>query len=268
MNAQLEIRKLMRQDLLEAQLKNPAYSLRAFARKLDLYSSALSEILNGKRQITLSVAEKILDRMGVAPEERGRILKNFQGTTRKRKSKAKNDIQTSAKEFVQLNMDQFHVVSDWQYFAVLSLADTDNFKGSPEWVAQRLNIKPQDARIALERLERLGLLKHDKLGNLVASGLQFQTTSDVPNLSLRKHHYQNLDLARKSLDQDEITSRDFSFITMAVDPKKLPEVKERIKKFRRELCEFFESGSHEEVYKLCIQLFPLTELKKKEGELK
>jgi hypothetical protein len=45
---------------------------------------------------------------------------------------------------------------------------------------------------------------------------------------------------------------------MAVDPALLPEAKDMIKKFRRRLSRFLESGKKKEVYTIAIQLFPVS----------
>lgn len=264
MNPQLEIRKIMQEDLINSQARNPSYSMRAFAKKVGLYSSAVSEILNGKRQVTQKMAHRILDRLNVSPDKQEKTLASFGKATRRKKAAIKSTNPVSPLNFIQIDMDQFHLVSDWHCFAVLSLADTRDFKDDPTWVAKRLRIKPQDARMTLDRLERLGLLAKNSDDRRVATGKQFSTTTDVVNHTLRKHHYQNLELARRALDEDELLERDFSFITMAVDPSKLPRIKEKIRNFRRELCAEFESGARKEVYKLCVQLFPLT---KKESRL-
>jgi hypothetical protein len=45
---------------------------------------------------------------------------------------------------------------------------------------------------------------------------------------------------------------------MPANSKKIKEAKDKIKKFRRELCDFLEDGNHDSVFQLCIQLYPLT----------
>lgn len=261
MNAQLRIQKLMQADLAAAQARNPAYSLRAFALKIGLYSSTVSEILSGRRKITRKMAARILQGLGTPPDESTEILSQLAPRTRRATAHRAGDSASPALAYAQIDMDQFHVISDWYYFAILSLADTQDFHkagGEPEWVARRLAIKPQEARVALERLERLGMLARDRRGRLCATGKQFATSADISNLSLRKHHYQNLELARRSLDRDPVQEREFTFINMAVDPERMPEMKERIREFRDALCAEFESGARREVYKMCVQLFPLT----------
>ena len=48
-------------------------------------------------------------------------------------------------------------------------------------------------------------------------------------------------------------------MTMAINKEKLPEAKERIKKFRRELSQFLNEGeTNNEVYNLSISLYPVT----------
>jgi uncharacterized protein (TIGR02147 family) len=262
MDVQLQIRKLMQEYLVSAQSRNPGYSLRAFSRRIGLYSSTVSEILSGRRPITRKMAERILCGLGTAPDQASQILEILsQKDSRQSQSGSRSLPTGETLKYTQIKMDQFHVISDWYYFAILSLADCDVFQGEPEWVAERIGIKAQDARVALERLERLEMLVRDQDGNLRPTGKQFKTSEDIANISLRKRHYQNLELARRSLDRDSVEEREFTFITMAVDPLRISEMKKRIREFRDSFCQEFESGQRKEVFKMCVQLFPLSELK-------
>ena len=56
-----------------------------------------------------------------------------------------------------------------------------------------------------------------------------------------------------------VESRDITSMTMAIDKNKIPEAKRKIKQFRRNLCQFLESGEKNEVYNLNVQLIPLTD---------
>lgn len=257
-HAQSEIRKLLTAEFAHLQVRNPAYSLRSFARKLELSPSALSEILRGKRPLTVKSARRILERLCIAPPKTENILASFSSGRRN----------VAANEFRQLNMDYFHVVSDWYYFAILSLAETKDFRDDPDWIARRLAITGAQARTALERLERMEMLARGGDGILRPTGVQYATSSDIADLSIRKQHRQNLELAHRSLDRDPVDGRDFSSMSMAIDPALIPEAKNRIKEFRRELCAFLESGEKKEVYRICIQLFPLSRTQLNQGELK
>jgi uncharacterized protein (TIGR02147 family) len=199
----------------------------------------------------------MLERLCIDPQTSQKILKKLSNR------KTAGATLTSDAEFLQLNMDHYHVISEWYYFAILSLAETKGFKDDPEWIARRLNLTVTESKIALKRLARLGLLKRNKNGHLVWAGIHFRTSNDIANMSLRKSHYQNLDLARASLDKDSLETRDFSSMTMAIDPEKIPQAKDMIKKFRRTLSAFLESGDKKEVYRICMQMFPLSHGEKK-----
>lgn len=63
--------------------KNPFFSLRAFARKIELSPSAVSEIISGKRKVTRKVVVKVLKNLNLSEKEANEILTLFpeKGTT-------------------------------------------------------------------------------------------------------------------------------------------------------------------------------------------
>jgi uncharacterized protein (TIGR02147 family) len=259
MNSQAEILEILNQELTRIRARNPSYSMRSYAKKLKIPPSGLSGILSGKLPVTKRVGQKILQQLCIDPIRSENLLNSLNN---KNTSKNKNQdrINHFPKNFMQVNMDHYHLISDWWYFAILSLAETDYFQEDPEWIAKRLNIGIPDIKIALQRLERLKLLVRSKSGKLKSTGYQFKTTSNITNLSLRKSHLQTIELIKNSIERDDLKVCDFSSMTMAIDPDKLPEAKLRLTEFRRSLCSFLESGKKKEVYRLFLSLFPLTEM--------
>lgn len=247
---QNHLRKILIENFSTLKMKNPSYSLRAYARKLAVGPAALSEMMSGKRPITSKTSDKIFERLHLSPVEKEKLSKL---------ERSKKALENENNKYIQVEMDQYHLISDWYYFGILSLAETEDFQDSPEWIARRLNIKIQEAKKALQTLERLQLLKRNDQGTLVLTGIALKTSSDVSHVALRKSHVDNLELAKNSLEKDEVSIRDFSSMTMAIDPDLLPEAKKLIQDFRRKLTQFLESEKKQEVYKLNIQLFPLSE---------
>ncbi|MGK5084756.1 TIGR02147 family protein [Bdellovibrionota bacterium FG-1] len=253
MKEQFEFQKLLVEKITEIRLRNPSYSVRAFACKAGISSSALSEILNGKRHVSKALARKITQKLCVDPDRAANILSGFPEKSRRKRAQTVQAVQYS-----QLNMDHFRVISDWYHFAIQSLSETENYRHDSEWISKRLNIKSKDAACALDRLERLGMLELDDTGRPVRGAPAYVTTDDIADLSLRKVHAQNLELAKDSLENDSVSERDFTAMTMAIDPDQLPAAKKMIREFQDRLCAFLESGRKKEVHKLCIQLIPLT----------
>jgi len=238
---QNEIIERLSNEYTKARAKNPSYSLRAFSNRLGIQVSALSEILNGKRVISKKMGHRILSGLGLSPIESENILTG-----------------TSEGDESNLSLDYFKAISDWYYFAILSLAEIPNFEADPAWVAKRLNISNREAKIAIDRLIKLGMLVENEDGSYEASGIQYKTPTDILNASLKNHTVQTLELATDSVINDPVEERDFSTITMAIDPENLGEAKKMIKSFRKRLSKKLESGNKKEVYKLAIQLFPLS----------
>jgi uncharacterized protein (TIGR02147 family) len=262
MKAQIEIQRLLRQKLTEAQQNNPRYSLRAFAGRTGLAPGALSAILNGKRSVSPKLATKICQALLLDPQERGEILRHF--SRRESVSFPKDgDLEPKYRE---LSAAQFRIVSEWQHFAILSLLNTRGFKSDPEWIARRLGITTTAAKTAIERLMSLEMLTLKNGKKLVRSDSPFRTSDDLADVSIRKSHEEGLDLAKDSLRKHPLTERDHSTITMAIDPARIAEAKARIRAFQDDLSELMESGHQQEVYRLAIQLFPLTVIEK--GDIK
>jgi len=255
MTDQIALQTKLRTHFLALQRKNSSFSLRAFAQKLQLSPSALSEILNGKRKVSRQLAEKILSQMGTDPKEQSKILSLFQKTSRP-------DFQedpASDRKYLELKSDQFQMISKWHHFAILSLVETKGFQANPLWIAKRLGIKLPEAEQALERLERMGFIQWSRAQKKIKlTQAQLSTTDDVANPAIRQSHYEDLHLSTQALDQVAVEDRDFSSLTIAIDKSKLPEAKKMIREFQDRLCAFLETGHQDEVYKLNFHVLPLT----------
>ncbi len=222
-------------------MKNSSFSLRAFSSQLQMNHSALLEFLNGKRKIGPRGANRIAQSMMLPPEVREKVF------TRP----------TASMTYSTLQADQFRSISEWYHFAILSLAETKGFKSDSDWIAKRLGIRRQEAQMAIDRLLRLKMIERQGT-KLVPTGQAFSSPDGVADLAVRSTHHKYLEMAQESLHRDSVDQRDFTSITMAIDPKKIPEARKRIRKFRDELCTYLESKDKIEVYEFCLQLFPLT----------
>lgn len=167
-------------------------------------------------------------------------------------------------EFMQLSAEAFEVVSAWYHYAILELTFVPGCKADPKWIAKKLGITHVEAAQALGRLAELGLLEI-KNGRPIKTEAHITTSDGIFSAALRRRHQEILKKAATSIEQDSIEARDFSSMTMSIDPKLLPEAKRRIAAFRRELCSFLESSKRNQVYELSVQLFPLSKGELNEG---
>ena len=262
MTEQLAIQDKIRSHFAQLQRKNPAFSLRAFAMKLDISPSALSEIMSGKRKVSKKMAVKLLDRMYLDPKEVEAIKQLFDGklaaaqgddTTEKGLlQKYKKNI-----SYLKLSSDQFNLISEWQHFAILSLMETVDFISDIDWISKRLKLTVTEAQKTLNRLIDLNLVSR-KNNKFAPTNEPLITSDDVANQAVRKAHYEDLKLAEKVLDHCPVELRDFTAVTVAVDKNKIPEAKQMIREFQDRLSQFLEDGPKSEVYKLTFYMYPLS----------
>ena len=264
MDEQINVQRHLTEKFAQLRAKNPGYSLRSFARKIAVSPGALSALMQGKRRLSLKLATRIADKLCLDPAERSALLAPFEHV-RSAKKKTQAPINTT---HATLDMDHYRVISEWQHFALLSLILTEDFRNEPTWIAKRLGLHPSAIKAALSRLNRLGMIEKDSAGRLRRTATQYITSDDIKNASLRLSHRQNLELGLKSLEEDDVDVRDFTAVTMAIDPSRIGKAKARIRNVLRELSTDLELGSPSEVYKLCIQLYPVTKVSPKKQEKK
>lgn len=104
------------------------------------------------------------------------------------------------------------------------------------------------------------LLEVDKHGNYVREN-QFNSVLDYnfSSVAMRTRQKQILKISSEQIDLVPISQRDHSSMTIPVDEAIVPEVKERIKKFRRTLANYIVKNNSkvDQVYELQIGFFPL-----------
>jgi uncharacterized protein (TIGR02147 family) len=266
-------RDFLAEELARRTQANPRYSQRAFARQLGLSPGELSEVMRGKRALSVRSALRIAASLGFTPVETQRLLQLCQVDKAKALTgtealfQSSNDVAGNSRE---LSLDLFRVVSDWFCFAILSLADTDGFHFDALWISKRLGISPAEARVGLERLERIGLIERDSKGRLIVARDYVLSPSGIPSEAIRNYHRQVLERAIQALETQTVSEREISGVGLAIDPRDLPELQKEINQFHDKIVnEYGRRGSRaKEVYQLESALFRLTvpKEKKKRGE--
>ena len=233
--------------------KNPAYSLRAFSRSLGMDSSSVSAIMNGKRPLTIKSARKIMTGLDIVNPVQAQALISETFADKK---------DQDATNYKNLTLETSETIAFWQHYAIMALMQLKDFKATERNMALRLNILIGIVWECLDRLEKLDLIRRESKG-WELTGKNVSTPSDISSGVLREGHRQYIDKALQSLESDPVETRDISGMTMAISKSRLKEAKKLIQDFRRKLCVFLEDGNLDSVYRLNIQLFPLTQESKK-----
>lgn len=245
------------QELLIAELNkrkgiNPNFSMRSFAKWLGVSPAQLSQMMAGKRTITLKSMKKISERLGLSPHERNNLAGSLLQTQKDSNNK---------KQVLRLREDQFHLIADWYHMAILSLTRIKKSQADPRWIAHRLGISIEQAHQALLRLERLGIIQTKPKFKQISEPIEM--VSEVPSEAIRKYHIQNLHLATEKIEMVEVKKRQFQSLSIPLNPEKLEPFKKLIDDFLAVAAELSRKHEGHEVYNLNVQLFPVTILKEK-----
>ena len=142
----------------------------------------------------------------------------------------------------------------------MNLIHTKNFINKPSWIADRIGLPKKKVIVSIVTLKRLKIIEEVN-GSLSRKHSNYRTSDDIKNIALKKSHHETLQLASNALDFYSIELRDFTWPTLPFDLKKIKEAKEIIRKFQDEFMELTqENAEFSEVYRLSIQLFPLTKI--------
>ncbi len=254
--------EFLRARLLGRISQNPAYSVRAFARDLKISHSYLSQILNERRGLSFRQALLLSETLGLDEADK-RLFIQLLLENRRRKFLPESRVlrvETKSVDTTSLDMDRFRTVKEWYHGAIAELTILKGFKSDHRWVAGQLGITTVQAKAAVARLRRIGVLE-TKGRKWVKTRRRFQFPTTGLDNAVNGFHQAMLCKALTTLEKKapaDFEARDITGITVAIDPKRLPEARKRIEKFRNRLADFLSKGEPSEVYQLNVQLFNLT----------
>ena len=260
-----DYREWMKEALQERSAVNSSYSLRAFARDLELSPASVSLILNGKKGLSKHTAERVARLLNFSADEQTHfknLVVSKHGRTETERTLAKTQLiqKHTGKPIHVLPMDTFKVVSDWHHFGLLQLTSLKGFKSDPQWIASKLGVTLTETHEAISRLRRLGLLTKTPSGNLKAVKKVTFSKSDVPSSAMRKYHRQLIQKALQSIETQPVENRFLSSSVIPINKERLPHIIEKIRESVREIIESetCTSGKGTRVYGLTTQLFELS----------
>jgi len=252
-----DFRNYLEEELRKRCKANPRYSLRAFGRALDIEASALSKVLNGKRRLKSETYTRIADRLGLGPAQ----VEKFKPDAILKRNRKGMDQTSELPAYENLTDEHFQIIADWYHFAILELTHLKNFNPKLKWISRVLNLPYAEVSAAVSRLKRLDYLEITPDGKWIDRSTRLSAVSGTyTNAAKQKLQKQVLEKSIEALQEVPRLERDHSSMTMAIQTSKLPEARNLIGKFRRELCKLLEGDQTEanQVYHLGISLYPVS----------
>lgn len=229
-------------------------SLRWIAAKMGISSGRLSEILNGKRPLTEYYADKFCLALKLSEDQVQELRRAHQAPTQK----------DSFGPILGENVMEH--LADWKPFALLSFFQTTLYQDVVRnHTTEQAQANEIARRFGLPMAEIESLLQVMSLARLAEwDGQQWRpvhdeatTGYDIPSDARRRGHIRDLELAQSKLNTVSIYDRDFSSMTMTMDPQDINKAKKLIREFRRSFVRTMEKGKKKGVFQINIQLLPL-----------
>ncbi len=216
----------LKDTLLKRQRVNSRYSLRAFAKDIDLHPSTLSNVIKGKRALPLKSAAGVVEKLSLSPKEKTYFMESLLRV----KTNIDNIAINRFDDRFMLDESYYRIIAEWEHFAVLELFEIAS-QVNREVVASKFNITLERAESVLNNLLFSKLIYKDEYDNYQKTNQGVKTTEDVKCQALKESHKETLSIGIQKLDEIEVELRDFSSTTVAVDLEKLPEAKTIIREF-------------------------------------
>lgn len=256
-------RDILRSELEVRAKRNPAYSLRAFARDLGVSASRLSEITTGAHAMSLATGAKVAKALGFEAARAAHFTDLVEAecsrSPKKRCAASERITAYLATEaaFEKLRVDAFHVISDWYHLAIVEATKVADFDGTAAWLAERLGIPTQTAKHAVDRLIRIGMLRADG-ETLTASKPHYQVMANIPSKAVHSFHKQILERAYAAVDKQAVALRKIEALITTIPATQVPEFKQHIEDFIEQMsAKFRQATPKEAIYCLSLQFFQL-----------
>jgi uncharacterized protein (TIGR02147 family) len=261
------------QDFYSARKERSGFSWREFA-SLAGYASPvyLKLVCEGKTNLSEIGIERTAGAMGLVGTELRyfRVLVRFnqekKPAPKKMYFKELREIARSC-EITVVGEDQYDYYQSWRNPVLRELAPAMPGASAAEMASQIVpKTTAAEVKDALRLLLNTGMLVKDKNGNLQQSTHSVSTgILEISSLAVRDLHRQMGALAVESLDEVPAPERDISGLTLGLTENGFDRIKNEIADFRRHIVAIVnEESGMDRIYRLNMQLFPLTR-KKAEG---
>jgi uncharacterized protein (TIGR02147 family) len=247
-----------------------SFSYRSFSALAGFKSpNFLKLVIDGERNLTLSSIKKVSQALRLSQQESeffGHLVVLNQASNSGERSRHLHALYKSKvfRDLYPLKLAELEFYEQWYSIPIREMIGSPDFQENPDWIANKLRgkISAHQARMAIENMLTLGVIRRSERGNLEQTQKNVTTGSEVQSAVVAQFHKQMMAFAADSIDEVKRYERDISGSTLLISEKTFQHLKNLVQEFRRSLlAEAEESvGDNQAVYQVNFQIFPLTEV--------
>lgn len=228
--------------------KNKRYSLRQYARFLNINSGTLSAILQGKRTIPSGLIETVVKRLALSEYENKQFVRSI------------SLAQKYKENFFEITPDcHARFYEELEYFIILSLFKRASFKAKPHVISQETGIGQDRLEKYLDELLSAGLLQISDDGNIQRSTAIHVMQEGYPP-PLRRNQKNNLKMTVENFEKLSFEEYEYSHVTLYLDQKGFESLRKDVRFVRDQINNKEQCDNGGRLYRVALQIFPITKI--------
>ena len=244
------------------------YSYRQFSQQAGFTSpNYLKLVIDGQRNLSSQSVEQFIDALGLSTPMAAYFrclvsLNQADDTEEKAELFQKLMRLTPATRRYELESDAMEYLQHWIYPVLREMVLNGEFRDDPHWIERRLNGRSDIRQIthALNFLRTRGFIFKDESGKYQAKDDIVISSDEVRSLAIRTYHRRALEQAITMLEDLPMNQREFGALIFQLPEGSVPELKQKLKEFRKELhawaLEEAKKESQSIVMQCNFQMFP------------
>ena len=251
----------------EIKSKNPNYSLRAWAKQLQMKSHGpLHAILKKQRRIPKSLIPNLIKTLKINKKEAKyfEVLVDFH---RSKDSEEKRYYQIELEKISPKPLREIHdleaykIITDPIHIILSEITQLKQYQDNPTWIKNhfRINQNLRDLELMLKRLKKVGVIEEQN-GIIHKPVEHIYTKYEIQSDVIQNYHKICAQMAIDQISKQHIDEKEFNSIAFNIQEKDLKKIKGEIREFINNLVATYESppqkGDH--TYQLNLHLFSLT----------
>jgi uncharacterized protein (TIGR02147 family) len=244
------------------------FSWRAFAQRAGVSHSTLTDVISGRRNLSLKAAEKCAEAMGLKSRERSYLmtLVKFCNTSdQSLKNQLLGELLHMQKysRGPSLQHDSYEYFSHWFYPLIRELVELDNFQEDYEKISRSLSsivtVKPEEVKKAIVFLENRGFITRDNNGRFRQKDKVIHSGTGLSVLTIREYQRRMIELGAAAIHKIPREKREISSLTLNTSENSYQEILRKIRRCQEEILELVRSDKAPSIKAVQVnfQAFPL-----------
>ncbi len=243
------------------------FSLRSWANKMGLKEATpLSQVLKRKRALPANYVQRISEYLKLPEKDQEYFMAIVEIANSKNEEVRSFWINKAHQLYSKANFNQkilgeeeFAFFYDNLTILLMEIIELQNFKLDPKWIQNQLYFPIEASKIqsVYEDLFSKGYLIKDENGKITKTSKHITSQHDIGSIWVKKFHEIALKNATEAVYKQSEQEREFGSYILPINSEKLPEIKQRIREFTKELIASYDTTNNQadSVYQFNVNFF-------------